>query len=105
MAAEKAKTSKASSPDQFVGQTDIGDKQKEEKRRKTLTGVVVSSKAKDTLVVAVTRYVKHPKYKKYLKQAKRYQVHNPGNTKELGERVTIYETRPISKTKHFKLVD
>ena len=81
------------------------DKQKEEKRRKTLTGVVVSSKTKDTLVVAVTRYVKHPKYKKYLKKMKRYQVHNPGNTRELGERVTIYETRPVSKTKHFIVVE
>lgn len=70
-------------------------------RGKHLTGVVVSSKMKDTVVVAVTRYVKHPKYKKFLKRVKRYHAHDAGNTKAVGERVTIRETRPISKLKHF----
>lgn len=82
----------------------VEKKKRQPKKRKTLTGVVVSNKAKDTLVVEITRYVKHPKYKKYLKRMKRYQVHNSGNTRDLGERVTIYETRPISKTKHFELL-
>lgn len=74
------------------------------KRTKKLVGVVVSNKAKDTAVVAVTRYVKHPKYKKYMKRVKRYQVHDVGNTKEVGMRVEIRETKPISKTKHFEIV-
>lgn len=69
-----------------------------------LSGVVVSSKMKDTIVVAVTRYVKHPKYKKYLKRVKRYHVHDVGNTKAVGERVGIRETRPISKLKHFEVL-
>ena len=74
------------------------------KRTKKLVGVVVSSKAKDTAVVAVTRYVKHPKYKKYIKRVKRYQVHDVGNAKEVGARVEIRETKPVSKTKHFEMI-
>jgi len=69
-----------------------------------LSGVVVSNGMKDTIVVAVTRYVKHPKYKKYMKRMKRYKVHDKGNTKEVGAKVTIRETKPISKDKHFVVV-
>jgi len=71
---------------------------------KVLSGVVMSNKMKDTVVVAVTRYVKHPKYKKYLKRVKRYHAHDAGNTKAVGDRVSIKETRPISKLKHFIVV-
>lgn len=71
---------------------------------KTLSGVVVKSAMKDTVTVAVTRYVAHAKYKKYAKQTKKYLVHNPGNTAEVGSTVTIRETRPISKTKRFVVV-
>lgn len=71
---------------------------------KVLSGTVVSAKMKDTVVVAVTRYVKHPKYKKYLKRVKRYHAHDLGNTKVLGERVSIKESRPLSKLKHFIVV-
>lgn len=70
---------------------------------KTLTGVVVSDKMKDTIVVAVSRFVKHPKYHKFVKRVKRYHAHDPGNTKKEGDTVDIVECRPISKTKHFKL--
>lgn len=73
-------------------------------QRKKLFGVVVSTKMKDTVTVAVTRYVKHPKYKKYIMRTKKYLAHDPGNTKELGARVVIESTRPISKNKHFKVV-
>lgn len=73
-------------------------------RPKTLSGAVVSNAMKDGIVVAVTRYVKHPKYKKYVRKAKRYTAHDPGNTRTRGERVVIEECRPISKTKHFKVV-
>jgi small subunit ribosomal protein S17 len=71
---------------------------------KTLMGTVVASKMKDTITVAVTRYVKHPKYKKYIMKTKKYLAHNPGNTKAVGERVTIRSCRPISKNKHFMVV-
>ena len=73
-------------------------------RPKTLYGIVVSTKMKDTITVAVTRYVKHPKYKKYIMRTKKYLAHDPGNTKAMGERVVIQSVRPISKRKHFKVV-
>lgn len=71
------------------------------RQRRRLRGVVVSGKMKDTVVVEVTRYVKHPLYKKYLRRTKRYKVHDPGNTKKVGDQVTIEHCRPISKEKHF----
>ena len=67
----------------------------------TLEGVVVKSAMKDTVTVAVERYVKHPKYKKYQRKTKKYLVHNPGNSVAVGEKVQIRQTRPISKNKHF----
>lgn len=75
-----------------------------QKKTKTLKGTVVSNKMKDTAVVLVERYVKHPKYGKYIKRRKRYAAHDAGNTKQVGDVVTITETRPISKTKHFKII-
>jgi len=72
--------------------------------KKTLRGVVTSDKMQDTAVVAVSRYVKHPKYKKYMKVTKKYHVHNPGNRAKTGETVTIRSCRPLSKTKSFEIV-
>lgn len=71
---------------------------------KTLTGVVVSDKMTDTIVVEVTRYSKHPKYGKFIKTNKKYKAHDAGNTKKIGEKVTIKECRPMSKTKSFIVV-
>ena len=68
---------------------------------KTFEGVVVKTAMKDTVTVQVERYVKHPKYKKYMRLSKKFLVHNPGNTVEVGQKVTIKETRPISKLKRF----
>jgi small subunit ribosomal protein S17 len=70
---------------------------------KVLEGIVVSDKMKDTCVVSVTRFVKHAKYKKYFKVSKKYKVHDVGNVKKVGEKVSIMETKPISKDKHFKI--
>ena len=71
---------------------------------KIFSGVVVKSAMKDTVTVAVERFVKHPKYKKYLRHTKKYLVHDAGNTTQIGDKVTIRETRPISKRKSFTLV-
>jgi small subunit ribosomal protein S17 len=71
---------------------------------KTLRGVVVSDKMTDTAVVEVTRFVKHPKYKKYYKINKKYKADDKGNTKKIGERVEIISCKPISKDKHFKVI-
>lgn len=72
---------------------------------KTLEGVVVKAAMTDTATVAVERYVKHPKYKKYQRRTKNYLVHNPGNTAQVGDKVTIRETKPISKLKRFVIVN
>lgn len=70
-------------------------------RRRVLSGVVVSNKMKDTISVAVTRYVKHPKYKKYVKKTATFLAHDAGNTRAPGEKVRIEECRPLSRRKRF----
>jgi small subunit ribosomal protein S17 len=72
--------------------------------RRVLRGTVVSTKMKDTITVAVERYVQHPKYKKFLRRTKKYLVHDAGNTAKEGQQVDIREIRPLSKRKHFELV-
>ena len=71
---------------------------------RVLRGKVVSSKMTDTITVAVERYVKHPKYKKYLRRTKKFLVHDAGNTAKVGQVVEIKEVNPISKRKSFALV-
>jgi small subunit ribosomal protein S17 len=66
-------------------------------------GTVVATKMKDTITVLVSRYVKHPKYKKYQVRTKKYLVHDPGNTAKEGDAVVIVASRPISKRKRFAL--
>lgn len=75
-----------------------------ETKRKEFKGVVVSDKMAETVIVAVSRFVKHPKYKKYVKKTSRFAVHNPGNAAREGDKVTIRSCRPLSKTKHFEIV-
>jgi len=70
-----------------------------------LEGVVVSDKMNSTAVVAVTRLVKHAKYLKYIKIRKRYKAENPDNQYVLGDRVKMQSCRPLSKDKHFKIVE
>ncbi len=74
------------------------------KKPQTFKGVVVKISGKDTAVVSVSRYVKHPKYKKYQTRISKYLVHDPENTAQVGDRVTIVASRPISKMKHFTLL-
>ncbi len=72
-------------------------------RPQSFRGVVVKTAMKDTATVAVSRYVKHPKYKKYQKRTKKYLVHDAGNTVAVGDKVTIVACRPVSKMKRFKI--
>ena len=78
----------------------------EEKRnnRKTKIGVVVSDKMQKTCVVSVVSNVKHPLYKKVVKITKKFKVHDENNECKIGDTVEIMETRPISKTTHFRLL-
>ncbi|MFT7506946.1 MAG: small subunit ribosomal protein S17 [Acidimicrobiales bacterium] len=71
---------------------------------RVLRGTVVAAKMQDTCTVAVERFVKHPKYKKYQRRTKKYLVHDAGNTATIGQKVEIKETRPVSKRKYFELV-
>jgi len=70
---------------------------------KKLTGEVVSIKGTKTAVVNVERKFPHPLYKKIIKRNKRYTVHNELDGVGLGDRVVIEETKPISKTKRFRI--
>ena len=71
---------------------------------RVLRGTVVATKMQDTITVAVERYVKHPKYKKYQRRTKKFLVHDAGNTATPGDKVEIRETKPMSKRKHFELI-
>ncbi len=73
-------------------------------KARILTGKVVSTKMKDTIVVEVNRFVPHPKYRKYMSHTTRIKAHDAGNTKVEGEKVSIIECRPLSKDKKFKVV-
>ena len=72
--------------------------------RKTKIGVVVSDKMEKTCVVSVVSNVKHPLYKKVVKVTKKFKVHDENNECKIGDTVEIMETRPISKTTHFRLL-
>ncbi|SYV96916.1 30S ribosomal protein S17 [Mycoplasmopsis edwardii] len=77
----------------------------ERNTRKTLTGTVVSAgKSAKTIIVAVDTYKKHPLYSKRFKSTKRFAVHDENQVAKLDDVVVIMETRPLSKTKRFRLV-
>lgn len=73
-------------------------------RRKVRVGVVVSDKADKTIVVKVERRLAHPLYGKGVARTKRYQVHDEANEYKVGDTVRISETRPLSKTKRWRVV-
>ncbi len=74
------------------------------KNSNILKGVVVSDKMDKTVVVSVSRFVKHPLYGKFYKISKKYKAHDEENKYKVGEKVEIIETRPISKDKKFKVI-
>ena len=80
------------------------DSAKGSKGRK-LSGIVVSDKMTKTVVVSVSRFVKHPLYGKYYKVSKKYKAHDENNKYKTGDKVDIVETRPISKDKKFKVAE
>ena len=73
--------------------------------RKNRVGFVVSDKMDKTVVVAVERLVKHPLYKKYIKQTSKFKAHDAENDCKIGDKVKIAETRPLSKTERWRVVD
>ena len=73
--------------------------------RKQLTGKVVSNRMTQTVVVKVTRLVRHPVYQRVMRRTKKFKVHDPGIKPQVGDEVRIEETRPISKEKRWRLVE
>ncbi len=73
--------------------------------RKTRTGVVTSDKMNKTITVAVERKVKHPIYGKFVKKTTKFHAHDEKNESGIGDTVKIMETRPLSKTKRWRLVE
>ncbi len=71
---------------------------------KQLTGIVVSNSMQNTIVVEVVRRTPHPLYKKLIKRSKKIKADTNGKQVEVGTRVIIAETKPLSKDKHFILV-
>ncbi len=72
--------------------------------RKTRVGKVVSNKMDKTIVVAIVDNVQHPLYKKIIRRTIKLKAHDENNTCNIGDRVEIMETRPISKDKRWRLV-
>lgn len=72
---------------------------------KILTGIVVSTKMQKTVTVVVERKFRHPFYKKVISRQKKYKVHNENLDLKVGDWVEIKETRPISRDKHFIVVN
>ena len=73
--------------------------------RKTRVGVVVSNKMDKTIVVAIVDNVRHPKYGKIIKRTVKIHAHDENNVCGIGDKVSVMETRPLSKTKRWRLVE
>ena len=73
-------------------------------KRKVLEGTVVSNKMDKTIVVAVVDSIAHPLYKKVVKRTKKFKAHDENSECNVGDKVEIAETRPLSRDKHFRLV-
>lgn len=73
--------------------------------RKTRIGKVVSNKMDKTIVVAIETLVSHPLYKKQVKRTTKFKAHDENNECNIGDRVKIMETRPLSKEKRWRLVE
>ncbi|MBI5186072.1 MAG: 30S ribosomal protein S17 [Nitrospinae bacterium] len=75
------------------------------KNRKVRLGEVVSNKMDKTIVVKVERKINHPVFKRIIKKSKKYKAHDAGNQCEVGDKVRIMETRPLSKDKCWRLLE
>ncbi len=76
-----------------------------EKIRKKITGTVISNKMDKTIIVSIENKVKHPLYKKYIKKRSEFFAHDPENKCQIGDRVTIEQSRPLSKKKRWRLLE
>jgi small subunit ribosomal protein S17 len=79
--------------------------EKKQSKAKVRSGVVVSDKMHKTIVVKVMRLAKHPRYNRIVKTYNKFKAHDEGNKAKLGNLVKIQETRPLSKDKHWRLLE
>ncbi|HEB62628.1 MAG TPA: 30S ribosomal protein S17 [Bacteroidetes bacterium] len=75
------------------------------KNRKQRNGVVVSNRMDKSITVLVERKLKHPLYGKFVKMSKKFMAHDENNEANIGDKVRIMETRPLSKNKRWRLVE
>ena len=73
--------------------------------RKENIGIVVSNKMEKTVTVEVSRKMRHPKYQKVVERSKKYYAHDESDSLEIGQKVRIVETRPLSKLKRWRVVE
>ncbi len=77
----------------------------ERNHRKTIIGTVVSDKMDKTITVAIETFVAHPIYKKRFKKTAKFKAHDENNECQVGDKVKLMETRPLSKDKRWRLVE
>ena len=85
--------------------SDTTEQNTERSARKVREGVVVSDKMNQTVVVSVVDRVRHPKYNKFVLRTKKLYAHDEQNDANVGDKVRVMETRPLSKTKRWRLVE
>ena len=77
----------------------------ERNKRKTRVGLVVSNKMQKTIVVAIDRLLRHPRYKRVIKRTSKLYAHDEKNQCQIGDKVKVMETRPLSKLKRWRVVE
>lgn len=77
----------------------------EQKKRKEIIGVVVSNKMDKTVAVKVSCKMRHPKYQKVVERSNKYYAHDASDALEIGQKVRIMETRPMSKLKRWLVIE
>ena len=73
--------------------------------KKTMVGMVVSDRMKKTIVVEICRFVRHPVYNRVIRRRTKFSVHDEKNDAHTGDRVKVVECRPLSKNKHWRLLE
>lgn len=100
-----AETAEASATDEADATERASSDRDIRKARKTREGVVVSGSMEKTAVVAVVERVRHPKYNKFVLQTKKLYAHDEANEANVGDRVRVMETRPLSKQKRWRVTE
>jgi small subunit ribosomal protein S17 len=102
---EQAEVQQAEVHQATVAQTEVQETDAGRLRRKVRTGVVVSDQNDKTVTVLVERQFAHPLYTKQVKKTKKYRAHDESNEYQTGDVVRITETRPLSKTKRWRVIE